>query len=641
MSPCGSPTSPDITVAVKGSGNLVKGMAYMDFGRLRWPSTAERTQTLMISNSGNAPLTGLALALSGIAPEDFSTSKLASTTLAPGASTSINVRFSPKSSGHRGALLTVTSNDPDETPFLIVLGGFANATDRFFNPDANGDVDALAIQSDGKILMAGNFTTVGAMKRTHIARINTNGTLDSSFRLNVDHRILTLAIQADGKILIAGEFTSVGGKKHAHIARLHSDGTVDRSFNPNADDRVYSLAVQPDGKILMAGEFSKVNGVKSKWIARLNTNGTLDNTFTPDLDYYIAAIAVQKDGKILIGGGFHEVNRVARSNIARLNADGTLDRSFDPVTDDTVYSVVVQPDGKILIGGFFTTVEDASRQWITRLNTDGTLDRSFNARADGYISSIAVQMDGRILIGGWFTRVGGLEHNNIARLNPDGTPDSAFNPEVNGAVNALAVQPDGEILIGGWFTAVDGKKRNHIARLHNTPSPSKHKVIPANRNSKPDIIGQTAFDQPSTQLETWQQKHFGINAANPLISAWAADPDRDGIPNLMEHAFNLSPLQSDASILTAGTGSSGLPLIRRTESPPTFSIQYIRLKPSTNPELIYLPQVSSSPDGAWSAFTGTETVETIDENWERVTVMESVKGQQTRFGRVKVSTSGN
>jgi hypothetical protein len=115
-----------------------------------------------------------------------------------------------------------------------------------------------------------------------------------------------------------------------------------------------------------------------------------------------------------------------------------------------------------------------------------------------------------------------------------------------------------------------------------------------------------------------------------------ADPDNDGTVNLLECAFNLNPLISGNQILIADTGTSGLPLIRRTESPPTFSIQFLRRKTSSNSGFTYNPQSSSVLNGTWSAFTGTETVQSINATWERVTVEESVSLQQKRFGRVKV-----
>ncbi|MEI6608068.1 MAG: hypothetical protein WCP35_22420, partial [Verrucomicrobiota bacterium] len=87
------------------------------------------------------------------------------------------------------------------------------------------------------------------------------------------------------------------------------------------------------------------------------------------------------------------------------------------------------------------------------------------------------------------------------------------------------------------------------------------------------------------------------------------------------------------------TGTSGLPLIRRTGQPPVFSIQYVRRKASANSGLTYTPQFASTLNGTWSAATGTETVQSIDAEWERVTIPDTASSQTKRFGRVMVTAS--
>jgi len=199
-----------------------------------------------------------------------------------------------------------------------------------------------------------------------------------------DDDILTVAVQADGKVLIGGEFTTVEGAGRNRIARLNADGTLDTSFDPGAgaDDRVRTVAVQPDGKILIGGSFTAVDGVARNRIARLNADGSLDTSFDPGTgaDIAVRTMVVQTDGKVLIGGDFTTVNGVARSHIARLNADGSVDTSFNPGTgaSATVYAVAVQPDGQVLIGGNFTTVNGVGRSRIARLNANGSLDTSFD-----------------------------------------------------------------------------------------------------------------------------------------------------------------------------------------------------------------------------------------------------------------------
>ncbi|MBI4826670.1 MAG: delta-60 repeat domain-containing protein, partial [Nitrospirae bacterium] len=278
----------------------------------------------------------------------------------------------------------------------------------------------------------------------------------------------SIALQTDGKILIGGAFTTIGEITRNGIARLNSDSSLDAAFNPNANDFVSSIAVQADGKILIGGYFTTIGGVTRNRIARLNSDGSLDAAFNPNANDFVSSIAVQADGKILIGGAFTTIGGVTRNRIARLNSDGSLDVAFNPNASSSVNSIALQTDGKILIGGAFTTIGGVTRNRIARLNSDGSLDAAFNPNANGNVNSIALQADGKILICGYFTTIGGITHNYIARLNLDGSLDAAFNPNALGEVYKISVQADGKILIGGWFNAMGGTIRFNIARLNVT-----------------------------------------------------------------------------------------------------------------------------------------------------------------------------
>ncbi|EKE67204.1 delta-60 repeat domain-containing protein, partial [Oceanibaculum indicum] len=180
--------------------------------------------------------------------------------------------------------------------------------------------------------------------------------------------------QPDGKILIGGRFTSYDGTTRNRIARLNTDGSLDTSFNPGsgADDNIYALVLQPDGKIMIGGNFTSYDGTARNRIARLNANGSLDTSFDPGsgANSTVQTIMLQPDGKILFGGSFSRYDEMARMRFARLNANGSLDTSFDPGNgaNNTVYSIAVQPDGKILIGGAFTSYDDKTRNRIARIN---------------------------------------------------------------------------------------------------------------------------------------------------------------------------------------------------------------------------------------------------------------------------------
>jgi uncharacterized delta-60 repeat protein len=353
--------------------------------------------------------------------------------------------------------------------------------DISFNPGTEGgfsvNVFALAVQADGKIVIGGKFTKLGGgtgtTPRSNIGRVYPGGSLDTDFDPGTNNRVFAMALQPDGKVLIAGDFTTVGGGgtgtiSRDRIARLNADGSVDLGFNPGANGTVLALAVQSDGKILVAGQFSSLGGAGTTpraSIGRLNADGSLDTSFRPNATNAVSALVVQNDGKILVAGNFSEsgpTGTTTRSGITRLNTDGSVDVSFDQGTNvPLVYTMALQADGKVIVGGFFTQLAGGTRNHIGRLNADGSLDSVFDPGADNSVTALVVQPDGRILVGGVFLMLGGggqgtLPRRCIGRLSADGLLDAGFDPGADSGVRSFALQADGRILVGGSFTLLGG-----------------------------------------------------------------------------------------------------------------------------------------------------------------------------------------
>jgi uncharacterized delta-60 repeat protein len=356
-----------------------------------------------------------------------------------------------------------------------------------FNPNLNGMVASIEVQPDGKILAGGQFNGtngIGGQPRNNIARLETDGRLDQTLGDVVPgaYQVLATAVEPDGKILIGGGFTSVLGATRNRIARLNTDGTLDTAFDPNvtginAFPYVTSIAVQADGKILVGGFFNSIGGQPRNNIARLDPATGLADSFDPNAtgtNASVRSIVVQADGKILAGGFFSSIGGQPRNNIARLDPTTGLADSFDPDASSPnggeVESIAVQADGKILAGGYFTTIGGQPRNHIARLDATTGLADSLNPNAIGNVWAIAVQPDGKILAGGQFggeNSIGGQTRDLIARLDPiTGLADS-FNPNASGGsvVFAIAMQADGKILAGGDFTSIGGQPRRNIARL--------------------------------------------------------------------------------------------------------------------------------------------------------------------------------
>jgi uncharacterized delta-60 repeat protein/prepilin-type N-terminal cleavage/methylation domain-containing protein len=348
---------------------------------------------------------------------------------------------------------------------------------------ANSAVDTVAVQSDGRVLIGGAFTAVNGTSRGRIARLNTDGTLDTTFAnglTGANNRIFAVAVQPDGRILIGGNFTAVNGTTRNRIARLNTDGTLDTTFAnglAGANDTVQTIALQTDGRILIGGGFNSLHGTARSYVARLNADGSVDTGFLnglPGADLRLYSMAVQSDGRILIGGNFTTVNGTSRGRIARLNTDGTLDTTFAnglAGADSSVFSIAVGPDGRIVIGGAFAAVHGTARGNLARLNADGSLDTMFLNGLSGagwWVWAVTVLSDSRVVIGGEFTAVNGTARGGIARLNADGSLDTTFANGLSGGnatVSAAVVRPDGSVVVGGVFTQMNGTARNRIARL--------------------------------------------------------------------------------------------------------------------------------------------------------------------------------
>ena len=304
----------------------------------------------------------------------------------------------------------------------------------------------------------------------------------------VSNPVNTLALQSDGKILIGGDFSNYQGTTANRIIRLNSDGSIDGSFNigngfnaagfvsaSGVSGQVNTLTVQSDGKIIVGGFFTSYNGTAANHIIRLNSDGSIDGSFNIGTGFnnVVQTLDIQSDGKIIVGGIFTIYNEVSANRIVRLNSNGGIDSSFNIGTGfNTIPSTLaLQSDGKIILGGLFTGYNGVSASRIIRLNSDGSVDSSFNIGTgfSNNVRTLALQSDGKIIVGGIFTSYNGVSANRIIRLNSDGSIDSSFNIGVgfNTTVDTLTLQSDGKIIVGGSFTNYQNQPAGHLIRLWN------------------------------------------------------------------------------------------------------------------------------------------------------------------------------
>lgn len=204
-----------------------------------------------------------------------------------------------------------------------------------YSNNTSSSINSIALQPDGKILVGGYFQEFNSKPRKCIVRLNTDGSTDTSFNPNYawhigfdNGRVNTIVVQPDGKIIVGGTFSSYNGQTQNGITRLNTDGSIDTSFNIGTgfnQGYVHTIALQSNGKILVGGSFTQYNGQVQNYIIRLNSNGNIDTSFNVGTGFNnpVYKIVLQQDGKILIGGHFTEYNGQAQSYISRLHGDST------------------------------------------------------------------------------------------------------------------------------------------------------------------------------------------------------------------------------------------------------------------------------------------------------------------------------
>jgi uncharacterized delta-60 repeat protein len=444
--------------------------------------------------------------------------------------------------------------------FMIFVHG-AVARDRY------DDGKSVAVQTDGKIVVAG-YATVGPAAQIALVRYNVDGSLDKSF--NGTGKVITavgdgdckaegLALQSDGKIVVAGYSFKPSEKDRAEftVLRYNPDGTLDSGFGESgkvtseiggSSDSANSVALQDDGKIVVAGD-TLAPGNNDFAVARYNANGSLDTSFngtgeaTVDFSQidYGRSVAVQGDGKIVVAGDAERGDHRTFA-VARFNANGTPDISFNKIGKVTTdfgggkaeaRGVAVQNDGKIVVAGLAST-DGTEKFALVRYNLDGTLDTSFGGTgkvltlvgiSGSNATAMALQGDGKIVVVGYAVNNSGRDRDfALVRYNADGSLDTRFNgsgkvttavSDHDGHCEAVAVEKDGKIVAAGWVSSGDN---------------SDFAVVRFGAEGKLD----TSFNAAGSVLTAVGSKPPEAEDATPRVSM-AVINDPDGYTNVRDY----------------------------------------------------------------------------------------------------------
>ncbi len=339
--------------------------------------------------------------------------------------------------------------------------------DSTFNFTQTGSWDSIVMDSLGRLLLKGNFTTPQGTRR--IIRLNDDGSLDNSFTFTPATGASATRIVAQGNRLIV--LTEVSSNRR--IFRLNEDGSEDASFTPLAGIQLSLGEVQPDNKILYS---------VSTNILRLNENGGNDNSFQSlDISQVVGGLVTRftSDGRIV----FMTTNSPA--TFRRYLPNGTVDPSFNQYTTAFFGSYAIQPDDSIVMGDVDLFATGANN--FVRLTPGGVPDPTFNPGGTGFktvlpgvIQSIETYADGKILLGGKFNLINGVTRYRLARLNADSTVDSTFQINTSSTGNyfstiqdvyLIRLQADGKMIVSGFFDYfLGGAAKKNLVRLNSDGS---------------------------------------------------------------------------------------------------------------------------------------------------------------------------
>jgi uncharacterized delta-60 repeat protein len=377
------------------------------------------------------------------------------------------------------------------------------------------DVYDLAVQPDGKVVIGGAFTQIGGVTRRYIARLNVDGSLDTTFmspltqvQTDPDGVVEKIKLLPDGKFLIVGRFQV--GSQATRYARLNSDGSADPSITLGTlGETIFPWEIEPlpDGKFLVCG-----GGTQAA--SRFNGDGTVDASFQSTIEGTCYRLRRRADGKIFIAGQLIDGGFLA-GPVLLMNSDGSRDASFDTVLPDDAFAnvdVVEAPDGKLWVNYIWQ-----NQDRVKRLMPDGSLDldlpncksRNFLPRGDGSTLMTHCRKPGSISGQPW----------SFARIMQNGAFDQSFDWLGIEGINFLALHdgPEGAVYVTGRvsLSTPDGLRRNVIRLIPDT--------VP--RKARFDFDGDGRSDisvfRPSDRY--W---YINRSTAGPAYVQWGLTTDK-------------------------------------------------------------------------------------------------------------------
>jgi uncharacterized delta-60 repeat protein len=364
----------------------------------------------------------------------------------------------------------------------------------------NNTVLATVIQTDGKIIIGGRFTKYNNNTANRIARLNEDGSIDTTFKVGsgADEEVSQIKVLSSGKIMIGGKFKMIDGKSHWACARLNINGSVDTTYKWNypsneVHDPYWLIAFSATGKTLIGISHGEDPFDKDR-LRLLQSNGDVDTSFYVKeiLDPYGNGNTIVTKGSVNQFPGQYSIEEVGFNLVGKplithsfltlgggvgvfsqYNLDGRLDTTFSFSNEISGYQI--QQDGGILSYfnywpyGADITGYGAS---ISLHDSGGVYDQNFISSGHKHTEfSVVSQLSDSTVVASGRTNALDLPNYIYAELDSAGAIDTNLtfpkrthvNNWYGGSSSVIIEQPDGKILCSGHFNNIEGQ--NNIIRL--------------------------------------------------------------------------------------------------------------------------------------------------------------------------------
>ncbi len=370
------------------------------------------------------------------------------------------------------------------------------------------EVKSIASDGSGGYYIVGNFTVVGGVNRSRIARINSDGTLNAwNPGANCNGNINCVVVSTDfNTVYIGGDFTTVGQTSSAtrnKIAAISSTTGDATSWDPNSNGAVNCLALSASSTIYVGGSFTTIGGQTRNRIAEINTGSNTATTWDPNSNGDVNALLVS-GSNVYTGGSFTNIGGNTRNYIARIPNSSSTSDSWNPNADNTIYALAISGT-TVYAGGSFFTIGGLTIKALAALDANtntsmgiATWDPNITILSGtSEVRALAVS-DSSLYIAGSFNTCGGTAQSNFASANITSLASftlGSFTTTFGSKANAICISGT-NIYIGGIFYIADGSSRNYIASINGSTGAINSWNPNANNEVKDILIssnGSNAF----------------------------------------------------------------------------------------------------------------------------------------------------